>query len=62
MEHSDIVHVLKLQNLAYELLMWLDKNATSDANVLSPERVEIIKNRGKCIKWLEADRRFFHRN
>lgn len=56
MDRSEISHILKLHNLAYDLLMWLDKRASSDPYVLSPEQVEIIKSGKKCALWLNANR------
>lgn len=52
MNQEQIERTLKLQKLAYALLMWLKEQARKDRSLVEPETVEAISSAGSCEEWL----------
>ena len=52
MTKSDIERILRLQNSAYEFLLWLNKRAESDGEILSDHNLESWRFGESCEGWV----------
>lgn len=52
MNRNDIEAILQLQNSAFELLMWLNKRAEQEQQILSDENLEKWRHAESCEAWV----------
>ena len=55
-DKQDIKLLIKHHRIAYTLLMWLQKEAQEQPDILSPEVVEALSTRSTCEKWLRENK------
>jgi hypothetical protein len=56
MERDALETVLRLHQMAYELLLWLDMQSARDPSVFSPEASAELSDGSRCATWLAAHR------
>ena len=54
MNKSDIERILRLQNSAYELLLWVNKRAENEQEILSDHNLEKWRFGETCEGWIRA--------
>ena len=54
MNKDDIERILRLQNSAYELLLWLNKRAEHDQEILSDHKLEKWRFAENCEDWVRG--------
>ncbi|HEX8549925.1 MAG TPA: hypothetical protein VF681_00080 [Abditibacteriaceae bacterium] len=52
MNRNDIERILRLQNSAYELLLWLNKRAENEQELLSDHNLEQWRHGESCENWV----------
>lgn len=54
MNQDDIERILRLQNSAYELLLWLNKRAEDEQEILSDHNLEKWRFAASCETWVRS--------
>ena len=52
MQHAEIERILRLQNFAYEFLLWLNQRAEHEQQLLSDENLEKWRYSESCENWV----------
>ena len=59
MDQKQISEVIELHSKAYRLLLWLDRQAIHDPEVLSQEREQIFSDGISTAQWFEREKFYF---
>ncbi len=58
-DRGEVARVLGIHSQAYKFLLWLDKQACHDPEVLAPENLTAIRDAETCAVWLDVNRQSF---
>jgi hypothetical protein len=53
---DEVAELLKLHHKAYELLLWVGRQAVRHPQTLSPAVVEVLTRPATCVNWLASNR------